>query len=154
MVDAIETDAAKNPFELAILVSERVQIQTVVLVETRAESRLGAHLSRRIRVEARFLLSRCRASENPATIMLKLSFSLRSLRDGEIEADPTLFIEAIFSLGYSLTSLEGLEDRHLDAFAHINGIFNAWPYWREYVQSMSTRMAFPIIAPVFRFPTV
>jgi hypothetical protein len=27
----------------------------------------------------------------------------------------------------------------------INPIFNAWPYWREFVQSMSTRMGYPAL---------
>jgi hypothetical protein len=30
-------------------------------------------------------------------------------------------------------------------FSDINPISNAWPYWREFVQSMSTRMGFPAL---------
>ena len=30
-------------------------------------------------------------------------------------------------------------------FLTINPISNAWPYWREFVQSMSARMGFPAL---------
>ena len=32
-----------------------------------------------------------------------------------------------------------------DYFFKINPVSNAWPYWREFVQSMSTRMGFPAL---------
>ena len=39
-------------------------------------------------------------------------------------------------------------DDFIDEFEYsftINPISNAWPYWREFVQSMSTRMGFPAL---------
>jgi len=37
------------------------------------------------------------------------------------------------------------------AFARTNGIYNAWPYWREFVQNMIARMNLPpLVIPVFR----
>lgn len=42
----------------------------------------------------------------------------------------------------------------LDDFVHFgyyNGTFNAWPYWREYAQQVTTRMGItPLVVPVFR----
>jgi len=34
---------------------------------------------------------------------------------------------------------------HVEYIATINPISHAWPYWREFVQSMSTRMGFPAL---------
>jgi hypothetical protein len=34
---------------------------------------------------------------------------------------------------------------YLEYFRTINPISNAWPYWREFVQSMSSRMGFPAL---------
>lgn len=43
----------------------------------------------------------------------------------------------------------------LAAFAQINGVFNAWPYIRETVQSLTTRMGLPpLTLAVFRVPEV
>ncbi|MCG3190805.1 MAG: hypothetical protein DIJKHBIC_00025 [Thermoanaerobaculia bacterium] len=39
------------------------------------------------------------------------------------------------------------------AFANLNGKLNAWPYFREFVQSSSARMGLsPVVVPVFRVP--
>ncbi len=36
-------------------------------------------------------------------------------------------------------------------FASLNGVFNAWPYFREFLQSATTRMGLPqFVLPVFR----
>ena len=39
----------------------------------------------------------------------------------------------------------------LELFAQANGTFNLWPYWREFVQSTSTRMGLPALTvPSYR----
>jgi preprotein translocase subunit SecB len=41
----------------------------------------------------------------------------------------------------------------LAAFAKVNGVFNAWPYFREIVQAATLRMGLPpIVLPVYRVP--
>ena len=68
------------------------------------------------------------------------------------DVSPFLVIEAAFRLRYRVSDRAGLDDSHFDAFGHLNGVFNAWPYWREYVQSMTVRMGYPALTvPVFRF---
>jgi len=64
---------------------------------------------------------------------------------GGSKGTPDLFIEAHFLLVYKLTSATGLEPENLQAFADLNGRFNAWPYWREFVQTMTTRMGLPAL---------
>jgi hypothetical protein len=50
-----------------------------------------------------------------------------------------------FRLEYDLKQDPDSEDREesLTAFAELNGLFNAWPYVRELVQSTTTRMSLP-----------
>lgn len=47
-----------------------------------------------------------------------------------------------------------VEAPDLDDFVHFgfcNGTFNAWPYWREHVRQVTTRMGItPLVVPVFR----
>lgn len=57
--------------------------------------------------------------------------------------DPPLFIRAEFVLDYSLDSMDDISDESLDAFIRINGVYNVWPYWREYVQSTTVRLGIP-----------
>jgi hypothetical protein len=58
-----------------------------------------------------------------------------------------------FELEYRLPS-EFLASRsELAAFAKVNGVFNAWPYFREFLQSTSQKMDLPVILlPVYRVP--
>lgn len=64
-------------------------------------------------------------------------------------------IEAIFVLTYEIGAAPPTQerDRYFGAFAALNGTYNAWPYLRELVQSMLTRLGLPGLAlPVFRLP--
>ncbi len=67
------------------------------------------------------------------------------------KANSFLNVEATFSLLYSINSLEDLDDTALNSFAEVNGTYNAWPYWREFVQNITSRMELPTLTvPVFR----
>ena len=56
---------------------------------------------------------------------------------------PSLFIEAVFAVTYGLQSTDGIREDKVIAFGQLNGVFNVWPYWREFVQSMTCRMGLP-----------
>jgi hypothetical protein len=46
---------------------------------------------------------------------------------------------------------EAVNDALRTLFAGLNGVFNAWPYFREFLQSATTRMGIPqFVLPVFR----
>jgi len=152
MSDTVASQSDVNPFELAIPVSDRVQMQSILIMEShsrRAEDERIALGGFSLKNE----FSNLGVEIRDNCISVRISFALRSIRDGETEADPVLVIGALFVLIYSIPSTEGIEDRNLAAFAATNGVYNAWPYWREYVQSTSVRMGLPPIAvPVFRLP--
>lgn len=68
----------------------------------------------------------------------------------EIEAVPPLVkILATFELVYWCT--EVLPDEGLNEFAIKNTVYHAWPYWREFVQSMSQKIGLPKSIPVPHF---
>ncbi len=47
-----------------------------------------------------------------------------------------------------------LEAEDLDQFANWEAVFNAWPYWREYLSSMLNRAHLPrFVAPLVPIPT-
>ena len=74
---------------------------------------------------------------------------------GEKHGPVLISIQCAYVLEYTFMvhgGPEGAElQRHLDAFARVNGVFNVWPYFRELVQSLSARMAIPpIVVPVYR----
>lgn len=60
-----------------------------------------------------------------------------------------------FDLFYRMMSSdESFSKDELEQFTRVNGVFNAWPYFREFVQNLSARMGYPsITVPVFRIAT-
>jgi hypothetical protein len=54
--------------------------------------------------------------------------------------DAALFISASYQLVYWLESAVDLDERQLAAFGEQIGLFNVWPYWREFVSSMTNRL--------------
>ncbi len=66
------------------------------------------------------------------------------------------FIEvgATYELTYHVLDQSGLTQRDFDAFADMNAVFNAWPYFREFLQSALVRMGLPpFTLPVLRVGT-
>ena len=148
----LESDS--DPFAMAIPVSDRVQIQNVLIVESLSKRAPDERFAQGgFSLAHDFMSLGFEKLEDPTRLAIKLGFTLRSTRNGETEIDPTLSVAAIFIITYEISSFEGIEDANLQAFAATNGVYNAWPYWREFVQNMTVRMGLPAItAPVFRFP--
>lgn len=70
----------------------------------------------------------------------------------DIEPDPYTVI-ARFRLLYEVNPEVEPSNAELDQFAHWNAMFNAWPYWREYVASTINRAHLPqFTVPVMQVP--
>jgi hypothetical protein len=92
-----------------------------------------------------------RAVENSADAMLVVRASLdcKIVRVGSDR--PMVRVQTTLDLDYRLPGDLGASRAELKAFAATNGIHNAWPYFREYVQSSFARMLLPpLVLPVFR----
>lgn len=65
--------------------------------------------------------------------------------------DPAISVKAEYELKYRLPQTFKAPRRDLHIFAAVNGVFNAWPYWRELIQSIATRMNLPpLTLPLYR----
>jgi hypothetical protein len=141
-----------NPMELAAPISARVTIQGIMLVESnlrRTPDTLGTRSKLRVNIKVANVSYRIE-TESGKLIVLP-TFELSAEREIDSEDPPFLSIRASFALEYTVESINDFGDENIRAFAETNGIFNAWPYWREYVQSTSARMGFPVMTiPVFR----
>jgi len=60
-------------------------------------------------------------------------------------------IEGEYLIRYETREGFLVDDQQADLYAQFNGVFNAWGYWREYVQSACCRMGIPAPpVPVYR----
>lgn len=74
-----------------------------------------------------------------------------SVRAETAEQKEFINIESRFAVTYKVPSFEELTEEHIDAFGEVNGTYNVWPYWREFVQNATMRMGLtPLTLPVYR----
>ena len=143
---------SETPLDLAAPVSRRVQLDAVFLAGCRAmrspdQFPEGEHVT----LNNKIVNLEVGLVEDSDKFFLKILLSTEAVNNRK-DTDNILFtIEATFILNYEVPSRQNFEDKNLHAFAATNGVFNVWPYWREYVQSTTTRMGLPpITLPVFR----
>jgi hypothetical protein len=160
-------DKSKSLLALTAVVASRVQIEGIRLagckttsappvpgtplraffgfqVETSADRGAG-----RIAVSAFFTVG-AEAADGSGSPLVREFLSLhgapRAGATGGSDWPSLPFLTGVeFHLSYRIDSFEGISDDHLDAFGKMNGIYNAWPYLREYVQSMTTRVGLPAL---------
>lgn len=78
-------------------------------------------------------------------------FGLREKpKNSEQDVDAELYkIEASFQLFYSLKDRKGINKNDILNFGVINGPYNAWSFWREFVQNTCLRMGIgPVVVPL------
>lgn len=120
--------------------------------------------------EIRLVETRCRMAEDlpdpvgPLTIGLKTSSEARissdqsavflvsfaiegRYADQDESAAALLHITGRFALSYRLKPKYSPNEAELQAFKDVNAVFNGWPFFREFVQSMCSRMGLQI-API------
>jgi hypothetical protein len=143
-------DALKQELlALTAKVAERIDLLHVWLVESSLKRNPGktTGLDYTTSTEADSDLAR-----NPDRLFLLEKYSVKAFpRNAKKLATPTVVIQATFLVSYAIEKPQEFSASHYQAFARINGIYNTWPYWREYVQSVTGRMGLPpLTLPVFR----
>ena|SRR5208282_717235 len=89
-----------------------------------------------------------------ATITVRFAIKGGGRKAAGRETTP-LSLQAGFDLSYAVPHAKKFSATDLTRFANVNGVYNAWPYWRELVQSISVRMGLPaLVLPVFRVPRI
>ena len=139
---------ARSEMDLAVSVSERVEIMEILLRQSMTKrgavrDGLPAKLTMSVNAETQ-------VDKDEKVVCVRPRFVLSAKYD-EADDEELLRIEAQFVLRYRVTSFEGLKKVNIDAFGKLNGLYNAWPYWREFVQSTTVRMGLPpLTVPVYR----
>jgi len=133
--------------DMAVQVSDRVQLEDVRLLGCNCELQSLSGEG-----EKSFEVTRTTDfSVDPETSMIfvVVHFVLDAVKDRKQNLAK---IKADMLLVYKIRDIEGLTDQHFRSFADQNAVFNAWPYWREFIQNMTTRMQLPpLTLPVHRF---
>ena len=140
-----------DPIALAATVAERVEIRDVRLVRASCFQSPGAGGIKKFMSDlVRRTESQIDESKKIIAIVAHFEFSAKDANiDSESKLD--LHVAADFVLLYRINDLQGLTEPHFRQFGDINGVYNAWPYWREYLHSTIARMGLQApLLPVFR----
>jgi preprotein translocase subunit SecB len=128
-----------------------VQLESVRLVQ--ASARTTIRSPEEAPEVTLFLDYSATASKDEAHSFYVLATVGIALASSPGEKNPPVSVKAKFELKYRVPESCEVSKKEITAFANLNGIYNAWPYFREFVQSTTARMDLPsIILPVFRVP--
>lgn len=147
-----DTKIEKKPefgdvMQMAIEVADRVELEGVRLVGSKCEL-MSFPGTKKNKFETTATTEFDLNPENSMLFVL-VHFGLDAVDE---EDRPLAKTQADLLLMYHIKDFEDLTDDHLKHFADKNGVFNAWPYWREFVQNMTTRMQLPpLTLPTYRF---
>lgn len=129
-----------------------VQIQDVRLREAGYRSLFALdELAENCTVTSAHDASIARRPDEDGRFIVLTTFKLAVHADdeGALQAE----VNAVFELSYGIPATESFSQEELDAFGRVNAVFNAWPYWRELVQTSFARMSLPkLVVPLFRVP--
>lgn len=132
-----------------VKVSSRAQLENVYIEESHAKRAEVDRSSEGMQLDLSHKPPQVIFTDSPNHFLIRVPFVVTSKT--EQDSEPALQIEATFILRYSLTDATDLSSRDFAAFGRINGVHNAWPYWREFVQSTTVRMGLSALtAPLFR----
>ncbi|MFZ2148230.1 MAG: hypothetical protein WAV28_13515 [Sedimentisphaerales bacterium] len=146
----VKTEALKkeNKAVAGLLVSDRVQLKDVRLINCKCDQTPEAALGKK---EYGINYStEVQVDKKKGYVIVTAKFHFEAFTESKTQK-PAIFIDASFLLAYKIENFEGLTQKGFEQFAKFNGIYNAWPYWREFVQNTVTRMGLPSLSiPVFR----
>jgi preprotein translocase subunit SecB len=146
----VKTKALKgvNKVAAGLLVSDRVQLKDVRLISCKCDQTPEATLGKKSYNIS--YSTEVQVDRKNGYIIVTAKFHFEAFTESKTQK-PVILIDASFLLAYKIENFEGLTQKGFDQFANLNGIYNAWPYWREFVQNTVARMGLPSLSiPVFR----
>jgi hypothetical protein len=140
------------PLQTALAVSETATLNDVAVVAL-AVKRADNVGDTELRVHFAQKANGYGTNGEHGQLVVKPTFSVSAfkLSDDESNTEPCISIEATFAVLYACENVGRFSPENLEAFANTNAVFNVWPFWRELVMSISTRMRIsPIVVPMLR----
>jgi len=131
-----------------LMVSDRVELKDVCLITSKCSQTPKAHFGKKTyNID---YSAKVQTDKKNGYIIVIPDFHFEAFGENENE-EPVIVIDASFVLTYKIDNFQGLTQKGFEQFANLNGIYNAWPYWREFVQNTIARMGLsPLSISVFR----
>ena len=83
---------------------------------------------------------------------LGFSISLQAIAGYEEEGEPAVRVRGDFVIVYKFKDLKKFSPEAIAGFSQRPAMMHVWPYWREFVQSATSRMGLPPLRMPLLFP--
>jgi len=132
-----------------LMVSDRVELEDIRLISSKCSQTPEASMGKKTyNID---YSAKVHPDKKNGYIIVTPEFHFEAFREESKIQKPAILIDASFVLAYKIDSFKGLTQKGFEQFANLNGIYNAWPYWREFVQNTIVRMGLSSLSiPVFR----
>jgi len=138
-----------SQLKLVAQITPHVEIEDVRLLRMSARVYTNglAEAGKKVRLR---LSSKSRCKQIGTKLSAEVRFALIGVQEQDV-TKKVVDLSALLEISYRLTKEVELTPKQLSAFGKLNVLYNAWPYWREFVQNTVARMALPpLVVPVFR----
>jgi len=142
--------------ERASKVAKNVEMEGIFLRSTKVETGFEPDdLPQDVEMEIQYRtgMQRRQNKQNNSQpeVAVNVEFRFRMKGSQGDESIQVISLDAEYLLVYLLNPNAEIEEDCFKHFAEVNGPYNAWPYWRELVHSVTGRVGLPgIVVPVFR----
>lgn len=127
-------------------VIQHLELEDIYLLEAKIESDSSTRSPKGAELDYKFDTEIMSKKDN--ILYIKCTFMVMAHRK-QVRVKNLMRIKATFVLKYSIEDDKKLSTDDIDNFAKINPLYNAWPYWRELVQNLTSRMGFPTLTIPF-----
>jgi hypothetical protein len=141
--------------QLAGLVARHVQLHSINLQDASLSARIDPlNVPEHLKLSQSYRARYERPDTRPGKIYVFVDFQFDAAPPEQGEGGTqSVHLEATYIVIYDLGNAADESEEALEQFAELNGAYNAWPYWRELVQTVTGRVGLAaIVVPVFRPP--
>jgi hypothetical protein len=155
-MNAIVIEQTRDEMNLAFEVHQNAAINRIRLARAKAAS-AAIDEAPRSHISVVFHFKSKPLSAPPNVLRLEIAFRMAGIEEKEEGKEDApgrkpktvVLVECAYEVDYVLREGFEITAEHVKAFKDGNAIFNAWPYFREYLQNNLQRMGLPALTAPF-----
>mgnify|MGYP005829204143 CR=1 FL=1 len=154
-MNAIIIEQNPDEIRLAFEVNQNASIDRIRLARAKVASR-GMDEPPRSPIAVMFNFKSKPVNSPDGVMRIAIMFRMAGVEEKEeakreTKREPVVLVECAYEVDYVLREGFPITPDHVKAFQDGNAVFNAWPYFREYLQNSLQRMGLPpLTAPFLR----
>ncbi len=160
-MNAIVIEQSQDETKLAFEVNQSAAISRIRLARAKVASQ-AIDEAPKVPLTVMFSFKSKPMNAPPNVLRLEIAFRMAGIEEKEAakkdarekeavgkKPEPVVLVECAYEVDYVLREDFEITPGHVKAFKDGNAFFNAWPYFREYLQNNLQRMGLPALTAPF-----